>query len=439
MGSKNVVNVIKNVTVIDPSSGIAEACKDIHIEGGKITDVLPAGAKDVPGYEGSGLYAVPGLIDTHVHVLGIFMEGSVGLGDLGWVRRQHDKNLEAFARAGVTTIRDMGGPLKMVQAISERAAKKSLSPEVIFAGPVFSVKGGYPYFVKKSSFLIEMITGPVRMYIKSRSSARRAVDAVADEGVQCIKVTFQTMKYDDCRTRIRFFSESWLREIIDRAHYHGLPVAVHNAFQSDIPLFMDLEFDSLEHIVCDAVLTEEEVEKIANKNIPVSATFMTYAIVDFVDQYKELLEMEGDLRFEKKPLDTVVSALEGLGRGESVSKYFGRKIIHESSEIIRKNMALLHEAGVKIVYGTDSCGAITPAGCPHWEFDGMKRAGMSAADILRTATTNAAAAVGRSDLGRLSPGAAADILLLGKNPLDDILNIKEVAAVLKSGKIIHET
>ena len=101
---------------------------------------------------------------------------------------------------------------------------------------------------------------------------------------------------------------------------------------------------------------------------------------------------------------------------------------------MRLNLARLHLAGAIVCNGTDSGGAITPTGCPHWEFLDMKRAGLSNLDILRSATATAAKTIGREDLGRIKAGAAADIILTRENPLNDISEIEDIVSVIRDGR-----
>jgi len=94
-------------------------------------------------------------------------------------------------------------------------------------------------------------------------------------------------------------------------------------------------------------------------------------------------------------------------------------------KIMRENLKLMKQAGVKIAYATDSAGAITPAGCPHWELLDMIRSGMTPLEALRAATSVAAEIIGMPNLGKIEEGAIADIVLLRKNPLENIDAVKK--------------
>ncbi|MFH1539903.1 MAG: amidohydrolase family protein, partial [bacterium] len=154
---------ISGVTVIKPGTGEVIENQDILIDGGRIKEIEPAGnSKIKSAVDGEGLFAIPGLIDTHVHTLGLFTENLPGPFDIGWIVRQHLKNLAGFLRSGVTTIRDVGAPANLIRLLSRRAERFAIkSPRIFFAGPVLTVPGGYPYFVPDSQVALEYLTGPI--------------------------------------------------------------------------------------------------------------------------------------------------------------------------------------------------------------------------------------------------------------------------------------
>jgi imidazolonepropionase-like amidohydrolase len=97
-------------------------------------------------------------------------------------------------------------------------------------------------------------------------------------------------------------------------------------------------------------------------------------------------------------------------------------------------MEEMHRAGVRVTPGTD-CGAVgVPPGYGfHTELSLLAQA-MPARDVLRNATSVAAHWLRRDDLGAIAPGKRADLVLLNADPLANIVNTREIAAVWVDGE-----
>jgi imidazolonepropionase-like amidohydrolase len=97
-----------------------------------------------------------------------------------------------------------------------------------------------------------------------------------------------------------------------------------------------------------------------------------------------------------------------------------------------------HSRGVKLLAGTDK---VFPwrvlAGLSlHWELEHLVEAGLTPLEVLRIATRDAAEAVGAQDnLGTLDAGKLADIVLLDRNPLENIKNTQTIWRVLEDGRL----
>ncbi len=93
-----------------------------------------------------------------------------------------------------------------------------------------------------------------------------------------------------------------------------------------------------------------------------------------------------------------------------------------------------HQFGVKLQLGTDTRPRWFFGASLHWQLEYFGEAGLTPLEALRTATQEAAAAVGaQDDLGTLEPGKLADIVLLDKNPLEDIRNTQTIWRIIKGG------
>lgn len=103
-------------------------------------------------------------------------------------------------------------------------------------------------------------------------------------------------------------------------------------------------------------------------------------------------------------------------------------------QILLKNLA---EQGVKIVAGTDAnLPPTVPGFSLHQELQSMQEAGLSAAEVLQSATAVPAAWM-KANSGTITVNKTANLVLLNKNPLLDIQNSKSIEAVFLKGKLLY--
>ncbi|HEX6944201.1 MAG TPA: amidohydrolase family protein [Gemmatimonadaceae bacterium] len=95
----------------------------------------------------------------------------------------------------------------------------------------------------------------------------------------------------------------------------------------------------------------------------------------------------------------------------------------------------VHNAGVQLVFGTD--GGVLPHGQNALEFVALGRAGVSALDMLRAATVNAASAFGIADsVGVIAANKVADLIAVEGDPLTDVTALQRVRFVMSRGRIV---
>jgi enamidase len=369
-----------------------QANATLLIEDGEIVAIGPQ--VDVPSsataIDLSGATVLPGLMDMHVH-LGSAREPGENIGPLQMpgvifdsVRFNPD-NRRAFLEAGVTTIRSLGNEHTWVTDLRAKVRDGDLEgPRVYAAGPVFTALGGHPVVTIFGGKVVGDTQVPA-----SSEEAREAVRRLAtgSRAVDVIKVIQDRGR--DGRP-LEPIDPAILAAIVDEAHEHGLPVTAHWGTAQDLAEVLAAGVDSLEHVgrLPDG-WPVKSLETIVGDGIPVAPTLAVSAV----------------------------------------------KAPDQAMRRMRERTAELHEAGGHIVVGSDAGMPGVPfGGGVHRELELLVDAGLTPHDALRAATSDAAAALGTTDIGVLEPGRAADILVVDGDPLAAISDIRNVVLVLRDGR-----
>jgi len=122
---------------------------------------------------------------------------------------------------------------------------------------------------------------------------------------------------------------------------------------------------------------------------------------------------------------------------ERVAKAMADAVPPKPSAIALQNLRKVWDAGIPVVMGTDAGNIGTLHGPSVFrEMEIMTQAGLSPVQVLRSATSNGAKAMGiDSELGTLAPGKLADLVILDADPLADVRNLSKIRRVIKDGKV----
>lgn len=124
------------------------------------------------------------------------------------------------------------------------------------------------------------------------------------------------------------------------------------------------------------------------------------------------------------------------GNGEPAARALSQRRHRFNLERLRE----MHAAGVPILAGTDSpLPYILPGWSLHDELALLVEAGLTPREALQAATSNAGKFIGRSDVGRVRPGALADLVIITADPTADIRNTRKVEAVIIGGRLVDRT
>jgi len=405
------VTVIRAGTLIDGKSDKPRRDQVIVIQGNRIESVSEAAsAKLPPGaaiIDLSKATVLPGLIDSHTH---IFLQGESP------AQGGYDANIlnaplalraaratVAARRAleqGFTTLRDVEtegagyGDVGIKQAI---VAGYIPGPRLFVSTRAISTTGGYPL----EGYAPELDMPKGAQIVDGAVEARKAAREQLDHGADWIKVYMTHRSWVGKNGELvsqPTLTVEELRAIVDETHGWGKKVACHAYSGIGLRRALDGGCDSIEHglDLDDAAISQ--MLKQGTWYVPTIAAYYT----------------------DWAPADSPEGRRDRL-----------RASVHEPS--FKKAL----KAGVKIVFGTDM-GGIPWTEPIAQEFSRMTELGMQPMDAIQSATSRAAVMLDmEGKIGIVAPGAFADIIAVGADPLGDIKALESVQFVMKDGKVFR--
>lgn len=434
--------LLKNVRIIDlEKERVSDRLSDITIEKGRISLIAPSGKIDQSGFatiEGGNRFVLPGLIDCHIHICGIFVTELPGPADITWVFDQVSLNHRATLQSGVTLVRDMMSAAR-ASLFFKKLAEDPLSgyPRVLCSGPMFTVKNGYPPYVPQIKDWQKVLAGQLKLEIEDKKQAVKWVDRLADMGVDYIKIGYQSALFDVTRTPLKNISPRLFRVIVDRAHHHELPVGVHHYWIKDLETLLDLPFDTLEHITEDGKIDPRTLDRIAGRGLSVTTDLEQSAFAHEPEKFLERIE-QGKAHMLTRPEKAISKLLNEVVAGKDIYGLKPRRKLMELAFIkdlvITKmhNAKLLSDNDILLGAASDS-GVHMMMGILPEELVRLTRAGLSNAKALRSATHDAAKLLRVEDVGWIKKGYRGDFVLYDDNPLLNIEAVRTPALVIRDG------
>jgi imidazolonepropionase-like amidohydrolase/Tol biopolymer transport system component len=378
--------LIRGARVLDLAAGKFGPPTSLLAEHGRIQWIGPEANHTVPQaatvQDATGRFIIPGLFDMHVHAIGA--------------------DERTFLAYGVTSVRDPGDSLALLSALQDRGEFTDLPvPRYFHSGEVF--EGGHPYW------------GDSFLQIDNEPDARDYVSRFNQLGATFIKV---------------YPSLSWplKRAVADEAHRLGLPLVGHGMSTEEIVKSITLGFLSLEHAPTPDRNFDDVLQMLAASRTGWDPTLAVVGGDSLL--LRDEPERLTDAKFKALTAATWIDFAVSSGYHKPVPTATLRGAV--SAQL--KAVARAHLLGARLFVGTDSPNPECFYGVSlHWELERFVEAGLSPLEVLRLATQEAAAAVGASDLGSLAPGKLADMVLLEKDPLENIRHTESVWRVVKAG------
>ena len=390
----------------------------ILVENERITELLPAeeaGKRNlkVSGYEEidlQGKYILPGLINMHVHLAGNGKPQKKQRDNEALVKKIMSNGLTkaiaynmvcGFAKdelySGVTTIRTVGGLGDFDTRLRDDiAAGKKPGPRILAANEGISVPGGH-------------MAGSVAIAADSVEEALQHLETSKAQKVDLVKLMITGGVLDAKEKGVPGelkMAPEMVKAVCDKAHTMGYMVAAHVESPEGVKAALKNGVDSIEH---GAKADEEMISLFKEHNAFLCTTLspaLPYALFDrSITNASEVEQFNGNVVFEGI-IDCAKAAIAN---------------------------------DIPVVLGND-------VGCPwitqydFWRelYYFHKYVGVSNAFALYTATCRGAEMAGIGDItGTLEPGKCADMIVVEKNPLEDLRVLRNVDMVIVQGKVIR--
>jgi imidazolonepropionase-like amidohydrolase len=409
-------------TLVDGSGGPPRQDAVVVVRGGRIESVGAAAGFEVPdrttAVDVRGKWIIPGLIDAHAHVA-------------PWA-------LTRYLAWGVTAVRDVHGAQDTILALRRRAAAGEL------AGPRIYAAGA-------------MIDGRPTTYadaigVDDATDARKAVDRLSVAGADFVKVY----------TRV---DAPLLRAIVDEASTFHLKVAAHLGL-TDAVTAASIGVGSIEHLsgVPEAVGDASGLYSAHYRGFWPGWTAFERAWVGL--DSAALARVAGQLASQQvilvptlvlhetfsrldDPASTAQAELSAVPAPEQerwdVPGMISRAgwsaadfaAFRQARPYQDRFVRAFRKAGGVIAAGTDASNQLlVPGASLHREMELLVAAGMTPAEALASATRVGASLLGLDSLAVVAPGKAADLVVLGADPLTDIKNTRSVERVVVRGRLM---
>ncbi|MFD1040201.1 amidohydrolase family protein [Virgibacillus byunsanensis] len=408
--------IVKNGLLVDGNGGEPEKGSIVVVDGSRIVyvgaenDYLATGEESVVDAQGGTI--LPGIIDTHVHMMMEFSPVSQRLETpFSFKYYQAAKYLENTLHAGITSVRDaLGTDLGVKKAIKEGLIS---GPRLQLSINALTITGGHGDGYTVSGNTVDLLDSDYPGMPSGKcdgvAEVRKKTREMLRAGAEVIKVhaTGGVLSATD-HPEFTQFSPDELKAIVEEGQFRkGVKVMAHAQGAEGIKNAVRAGIHSIEHGI---FLDDETIElMIENGTYLVPTLLAPVAVLETAD--------------EKGMPDSAVEK--------------SKEVIEQHRESFTK----AYKAGVKIAMGTDA--GVMKHGTNLRELGLMADGGMTPMETIVASTKTAAECLGWEDkVGTLEQGKLADLIIVKGNPLEDIYSLADndtIQVVVKNGKVEKNT
>lgn len=411
-GAASAATLIHAGRLIDGIASKAAERVTVIVDGEQIVGIEPGfreGSAQDRVIDLSQLTLLPGLMDMHTHLTSEYQRTSEldrFKDDAAEVAYESVQYAERTLLAGFTTVRNLGDSFNTSIALRDAInAGRIKGPRVFTAGKSIATTGGHADPTNGWAAYLGGRVGPAEGVIDGPEQAAQAVRQRYKDGADLIKITATGGVLSVAKSgQNPQFTEAEIRAVVAAARDYGFTVAAHAHGTEGIKRAVRAGVDTIEH---GTFMDREGIELMKQKG--------TY-YVPTISAGRWVYERAQDPAF-----------FPALVRPKAL----------EVGPQIQKTFSDAYQAGVKILFGTDS--GVSAHGDNAREFQLMVEAGMPPMAAIQSATSVPARYLKIEDrLGSIERGKTADLIAVPGNPLTDITVMQRVSFVMKGGVIYKQ-
>ena len=400
--SEQVKLLIKEITIIDSRDATKTQEVDVLIVGPMIERVEPSiPAGDIPVLDGSGRYALPGLVNAHDHLYSHELRRPIPELGLSGMRRWLDqrsvaetvavmlRNARARLPIGIVATRDLGANHGLNTDIAKIIeSDMAMGPVVVASGRPIVMTGGHVYTFGEEA------DGPW--------ACRTAVRQQAKRGAKVIKIMASggLSRFPEEDFGITEFSKEELDAIVDEASHRSLPTCAHAFGTEAVHRALEAGVDSIEHGV---MIDRADLELMVDQEIAYVPTLSNMRRVAEITRRQAEVTGHDQGRYEQ--------IMQGVV--EPHNETFSRAV----------------RAGVRVGVGTDSTGDYSE------ELELMESLGLSPERVIKAATFDGAE-ICRVNAGVIEEGKLGSVLLYDHDPRLNVRRLTNPDVVVHKGVLV---